>query len=192
MGREVVLTVPELSEDGFDPKGPASVCLTGTPRQCYTAPKNFGRDPALKIVEIEKGVPALLFSAASGGVSGFSVHFALLQPGAGSELHDLFLGTVSVSNQSEHAFWTVPTISDAKIFVTADYVWGPDESHYEKHRYIISSYVLASVSLLEGKYYYLDDRYMTVCGYDSETQHILTAEKSEIIARLTRVKQSRH
>ena len=84
LGREVTITEPELDADGFFPKGPASICIEGPPqRLCYTAPQDFGRDPDVTLVQIEKTMPALLFSAASGGVSGFGVHFALLRPGAG-------------------------------------------------------------------------------------------------------------
>jgi hypothetical protein len=78
MGREVTIIAPELEEDGFFPKGPASVCVEGPQRQCYTAPKDFGNSPAVTVVQVEKDMPALLFSAATGGVSGFQIHFALL------------------------------------------------------------------------------------------------------------------
>ena len=137
-----------------------------------------------------KVLPAILFSAATGGVSGWQVHFSLLRPGMGNALDDLFLSDTSVSNQSQHAFWSDPTVSDAKIFVTAEYVWGPDESHYSDHRYIISAYVLKPSSLLDGRYYYLDDRYMTVRKYDRENADVLNSEKNEILARLRRVKFS--
>jgi hypothetical protein len=97
LGREVTITEPELDADGFFPKGPASICIEGPPqRQRYTAPQDFGRDPDVTLVQIEKTMPALLFSAASGGVSGFGVHFALLRPGAGKSLENLFLSDLSV------------------------------------------------------------------------------------------------
>src|ERR1051325_9399930 len=90
MGREVTIIEPEL-EDEFFPKGPASVCVEEPPqRQCYTAPRDFGRDPTVTVVEVEKDLPALFFSAASGGVSGFGIHFALLRPGTGKDLENLF------------------------------------------------------------------------------------------------------
>ena len=68
---------------------------------------------------------------------------------------------MEVSNQSQHAFWTEPAISGAPIFVTADYVWGPDESHYSEHRYTISSYSLQSSTEVDDRYYYLEDRKKT-------------------------------
>src|SRR5437870_4291438 len=84
MGREVTIIVPEkLDADGFFPNGPASVCVDGPPqRQCYTAPKEFGNSPTVAVVQVEKDMSALLFSAASGGVSGWQIHLALLRPGA--------------------------------------------------------------------------------------------------------------
>jgi hypothetical protein len=43
-----------------------------------------------------------------------------------------------ISNRGQALSWKVATISSAPIFLTADCVWGPDESHYEPHRYIVS------------------------------------------------------
>jgi hypothetical protein len=73
--------------------------------------------------------------------------------------------------------------------VTADYVWGPDEAHYSKHRYIISAYVRKPSSYADGLFYYLEDRYMTVHRYDPVANtDILASEKQEILARLRRVR----
>jgi hypothetical protein len=190
MGREVTIAKPELDADGFFPKGPAEVCLEGPPqRQCYSAPGDFGRDPAVALVQVAKGLPALFFSAASGGVSGFGIHFAILRPGTGKDLRDLFSSAVSVSNQSQHEFWDDSTISPAKIFVTADFVWGPDESHYSPHRYIISAYIFKHSPMSDDLQYYLEDRYMTAHSYElGANADILASEKQEIIARLGRLK----
>jgi len=102
-------------------------------------------------------------------------------------LENLFFSDTSVSNQSEHAFWNDSTVSDSPIFLTADFVWGP-ESHYEEHRYIISVYVRKPSSIVDGRYYHLEDRYMTVRRYDYENPDILGSEKREILTRLARVK----
>ena len=77
--------------------------------------------------------------------------------------------------------------------MTADYVWGPDESHYGEHRYTISAYVRKPSSLVDDCYY-LEDRYMTVHKYDMEANvDILASEKQEILARLSRLKaETRH
>jgi hypothetical protein len=188
MGREVTIIEPELDADGFFPTGPASVCVEGPPqRQCYTAPKGFGRSPTVAAVEVVKDLSALFFSAKSGGVSGWEFHFALLRPGEGKNLENLFASDTTVSNQSEHAFWQDAAISEASIFVTADYVLGPDESHYSEHRYIISAYAWRFSSLTVDFSYYLEDRYMTAHKYDWE-RDILNSERQEILARLKRLK----
>lgn len=142
MGRQVTIMKPEV-EDGF-PKGPATICVEGPPQQqCYTAPQDFGNDPRVEPVQLAKDTPALLFSASSGGVSGWEIHFALLVPDSAKELQDLLLSEVSVSSLSQDEFWIEPAISDAKIFLTADAVWGPEEVHFGDHRYMISVYVRA-------------------------------------------------
>ena len=190
MGRQVTIIEPELDVDGFFSKGPASICIEGPPqRQCYTAPRDFGRNPKVSLVQLEKDLPALLFAAESGGVSGWALHFALLRPGTGNSLEDLFID-VSVSNESQYAFWNDATISAAPIFLTADFVWGPDESHYSEHRYIISAYVWTPNAIVDdARSYYLEDQYLTVRKYDLDANaDVLTSEKQEILARLARVK----
>jgi len=189
-GRKVTVTEPERDPDGFFPKGPASVCIEAPPqRQCYTAPEGFGLDPEVTVVQVTKNMPALFFSVDSGGVSGRQIHFALLQPGTRKDLQNLFLSDTSVSNQSQHAFWSDSTLSDAQIFVTADYVWGPDEAHYDAHRFIISAYVFKAVDDPE---YYLEDRFMTASKYDLDSNDdVLISEKTEILTRLRRLRTAK-
>ncbi|MBZ5676547.1 MAG: hypothetical protein LAP61_20105 [Acidobacteriia bacterium] len=190
MGREVTITEPEKADaDGFFPKGPASVCIEAPPkRQCYTAPEMFGNSPTVELVQLTKDMPALLFSAESPGVSGWGIHFALLRPGTGENLQDLLIADGSVSNQSQHVMWNDSAISDAPIFLTADFIWGSDEGHYGEHRYVISAYVMKRASIADDPTYYLEDRFMTLHRYDYEKVDILTSEKQEILARLARVK----
>jgi hypothetical protein len=185
MGRQVTIIEPNHTKDGF-PKGPAMLCLDGPPRrQCYTAPKDYGNNPTVTPVQLGKDQPALLFSVETGGVSGWSVHYVLLD----ADLEDFLGEDVTVSNQNEHGFWNEPMISDQKIFLTANYVWGPDEGHYGPHRWIISAY-FPKASGDDGRYR-LQDRYMTVRHYDLESQDVLAAEKPEILARLRRIKSAR-
>ena len=193
MGREVTIIEPEHDADdtdGFFPKGPASVCVEGPPqRECYTAPKEFGNSPTVAIVQLRKDMPAILFSAASGGVSGFQIHLALLRPRAGKDLEDFLGPGISVSNQGQYAFWNESAVSDAQIFVTAEYVWGPNESHYGEHRYMISAYISRRVGI-DGDLYYLEDRYMTAHKYDLDANaDVLVSEKQEILSRLRRLQQ---
>jgi hypothetical protein len=194
MGREVTIIKPEM-EDDFFPKGPASMCIEGPPqRQCYTAPKDFGRDPQVSLVQLDKATPALFFSAASGGVSGFAIHFALLRLGTEKDLSDLF-PYITISNQSQHAFWNEPSISASPIFLTADIAPGSDQAHYGEHRYVVSAYTRTSPPY-EDDIFLLEDQFMTIRKYDPfANADILASEKPEILARLRRVKaaaQSQH
>ncbi|HEX3877599.1 MAG TPA: hypothetical protein VHW24_11475 [Bryobacteraceae bacterium] len=100
---------------------------------------------------------------------------------------DLFSEPIELSNQSQHAFWKDPAVSPHPIFVTADFVWGPNEAHYSPHRYTISAYTLQDSDSLDTDEYFLDDRYMTVREYDSiETPDLLVFERQEILGRLRR------
>jgi hypothetical protein len=193
-GRTVTVTAAEIEDELF-PKGPASVCIEGPPRrQCYTAPKEYGRAPEVELVRLDRRKTALLFSADSGGVSGWSIHYAILRPGEGDKLEDILPWSAATSNQSQRGLWNLPEISEARVFVTADAEWGPgpDETHYSPHRYKVSAYVLFSSELLDDDlYYYLDDQYLTVRKYDLESDDVLAAEKAEINARLKRVKAER-
>jgi len=151
LGRQVTVVDPGTEDpDGFCPKGEAKVCVQGQQeKNCYTAPKGVGRRPSLSVVELRKGESALFFEAASGGVSGFGLHFALLKFCEGArfsgcrvdELKNLLPYELMISNQSQHAWWELSEISDSKVFLTAEYVWGPREAHYTDHRYIVSVYV---------------------------------------------------
>ncbi|MBS1872176.1 MAG: hypothetical protein JSU00_03110 [Acidobacteria bacterium] len=202
MGREVRVVDPGTGGTvGSYPNGEARVCVKGQPdNYCYTAPKGFGGSPNLSVIELRKGESALFFETASGGVSGFSLHFALLEfcdpqsPGCGRDRFDNLLPyELRVSNLSQHAWWNLPAISDSKVFLTADYVWGPREAHYSDHRFIVSVYVRRPNDT--GQFdYWLVDRFMTVryyrYGNDGELDDVLGAEKPEVLARLRRVKAS--
>lgn len=187
-GRDVTVTIPETDIEGFVSKGPASICLEAPPRrQCYTAPEDFGRFPEVELVEVTKGEPALFFSVATSGVSGYRIHLALLRP-TETDLQDLLMTDASVTSQSQHAFFTEPSISDAPFLITADYYWGPDESHFSPHRFVVSAYVRRHSFDLGGDYYFLRDRYMTVRSYDLQAgTDVIATEKVEILARLRRV-----
>jgi hypothetical protein len=190
MGREVTIIKPEIQDDFF-PKGPASVCIAGPPqRQCYTAPKDFGRDPEITMVRLDNATPAIFFWVASGGVSAFGIHFALLRPGTDKELDDSF-PYIEVSNQSQHAFWNEPSISASPIFLTADGAGQSEHTHYGEHRYIISAYIRTSPPYNEfnDDIYLLEDQYLTIRKYAPfPNADILASEKQEILARLRRVK----
>jgi hypothetical protein len=188
-GRQVTIISPETDEEDFA-KDPASVCIEGPPlRQCYTMPKEFGRNPTATVIQLRIDEPALLFSAESNGVSGWQIHYALLRLGNGKDLINLLWGDVSVSNLGQDALWSLPEISGALVFVTADFIWGPYESHFGEHRYMVSSYVYQweTSDLIDEPVCSLQDRYMTTRYYDSEQGDVLKSEKSEIVSRLRKV-----
>jgi hypothetical protein len=183
MGREVVVYAPPGEDDhlGTSPSAPAKVCVEGPPQeQCYSTPEGYGWRPRVEVVQLSKEQSALLFTAETGGVSGWNVHYALITPGTGKDMDDAL--NVSLSNQGRTAFWSEPDLSDAKIFVTADFVWGPDEGHYGQHRFSTSAYAW------QGSNYWLVDRYFTSRWYDLDANDdVLGAERAEIVARLKKV-----
>lgn len=195
MDRKVTITEAEKDARDF-PKGPATICLEGPPkRQCFAPPRDFGLVPTAEVVQLKDGIPALLFSAATGAGSGFGIHFALLRPGDQDGLEDLFRGGIGATNLSETDFWNDPAISDAAIFVVADAVWG-DEGHYNAHRYIVSAYTFRDSDLIPGSaFYFLEDQYLTARKYQiagpDASDHVLDSERHEILARLRQVKAER-
>lgn len=183
LGRDVTITKPQL-DDVFFPRGPARICVEGPPeKQCYTTPEGFGRNPKAEVVQLKQDWPALLFSAETGGAASFRTHFVLLRPGTESDL-DQLLFDVTLSNGGEHAFWSIPSISDAKILLTADGVPGPGGEHNDDTRFLVSVYFPTAPDPI----YYLEDQYMTVRKYGFHAgRNVLAAEKPEIMARLRRV-----
>src|SRR5580693_3279958 len=114
MGQKVTVVESGQFSDGCQ-DGPASVCVDGPPqRRCYTAPKDFGNTPSVKVVELRKDMPALFFSSAGCGVSGWRIHFALLLPGLLKEIPDV-LPNVTVSNQNQYTFWKDPSLSEGQM-----------------------------------------------------------------------------
>ncbi len=189
MGRPVTVVEGELVTEVRFPKGPASICVGGPPRrQCYTAEKDFGKNPTVEVIKIDKTTSAMLFSASSGGLSGFMIHLALLRPGSGPKLENCFPPGLSVSSESQHTFFNHAQASKSPIFVTADYNWGIDESHSGEHRFIVSTYLYQYSELRKESAYSLQDRFMTARRYDIfANAAVITSEKAEILRRLALV-----
>jgi hypothetical protein len=118
MGRAVTLTGATFDADDPDhyyPKGPARICFDGSPRQCYTTEDGYGGDPVAHQIQIDKSTSGLFFSSASGGVSQQVIRYALLRPGDGDDLKNIFPPDLQVTDQGEHAWWNEPSISGAMI-----------------------------------------------------------------------------
>jgi hypothetical protein len=211
-GHQVTLMKPALDDNGFAEES-AQVCFdVASKSQCYTpqhgSGSGWGPDlpigllPELTPMNLSQGRSALLFTVfANYGGSGSTFHYALLRPGNGREIENLLPPDLILSEISEQAFWSDPSISDAPIFVTADFVWDSD-GHFSDHRFTISAYVLETpfLGLPDSFSYALDDRYMTVRKYPGlnadpgdpdATAGVLNSEKPEILARLKRVKAER-
>lgn len=193
MGQRVMLFAPAVDEFGI-PQAPARVCFEGGGR-CFQFPRPdppfppVGFAPEMTPIQIGKAGPALFFAATSyAGGSGGTVYLTLLRSGTGNEVdHSLLPDGLTLSMQSEHAFWSDPVVSSAPVFVTADYVWGIGECHICDHRFTISTYVLRPPmpDFTDDYTYDLADQYLTVRKYHNR---VLASEKPEILARLKRVK----
>lgn len=188
--------VTGVSDRDHSPAGPISLCLDIPPQPaCHVTPKDYSYNPNVQLIQLTIGEPAILFSSENYGMSGWGVRFALLRLNQKNRLEDLLPRDIIVSNQSQHAIWDEKVVSNSKIFVTANCLWGPDEGHFGQHRYLISTY-----RRKESAYpadtddsYYLHDQYMTVRKYELEANpqpDILAAERPEIVARLARIKEA--
>jgi len=187
---------PGKQDSGRLPTSPARICLgaSGTDH-CYAPPSDkyaFGLDPkARKIAQID-GRDITLFTATfSGGGSGDLTSLALLEERAG-ELVDL-LPVVQLTNQSEYKFWSLPDFSSLPVLVTADFVWDfkameasnyTEETHFAHHRYGISVYIYDEKTqrFLERIDYITRKKYAGLDDVDSI--HVLSAERSVILAKL--------
>jgi hypothetical protein len=187
-GRPVVIFHPKQLDELF-PAGPVKICLQQEPLpKCYTAPEDFGRYAKVESVSLDGESEAMLLSVASGGVSGFRIHLALLQPDESENLKNLLLSASTLSDQSQFRFLVEPEISPAKILVTATFDWGLNDAHHGAHRYFISTYVRQFYYDNQEWVYALADQYMTVKVYERESnENIIQAELKEIRSRLRRV-----
>jgi hypothetical protein len=172
-GRKVIVQMGHWVDDGTEPGTPATVCIEGPPRrQCYTAPGDFGRTPITRPLALDDGGSALLF--APGGLSG--IHFALLKPGEGDKLEDIFASTVETSYWSRFAVWT--DAMPSPVFVTAETSSRPEGPCHFK----IAVYARQRGALRYAKV----DEYLTTGVYDLYKGDVLAAEKQEVLARLRR------
>jgi hypothetical protein len=109
----------------------------------------------------------------------------LLEPGKGKYLRNL-LPDITFGDQSEYHFWSVPSVSDMPLLVIADAAWGAGETHFAKHRFMVTVYVYDPTP----HYYGIRDTYLTSGKYPSFDQvdviNVLEPEREEIQERLKR------
>jgi len=173
-GRKVSVQMGHWVDDGAEPGTPATVCIEGPPRrQCYTAPGDFGRTPYIRPLALGDGASALLF--APGGLSG--IHLALLKPGDGDKLEEIFASAVEISYWGRFAVWT--DVMPSPVFVTAETSPRPEgPSHFR-----VTTYTRQRRALRYTKV----DEYLTAGVYELYKADVLAAEKREVLARLKRL-----
>jgi hypothetical protein len=155
-------------DEGQFPKSDARLCLIGNPRTCFSlnpirdkyGVTYFGLQPRAERVRLHSGGSLVLFSAYCGGGSGSAVRFALLRHEADGSLKDL-LPLLTLSNQSDHALWDVPTVSVVPLLITADFIWEGMEAHYGSHFYQIRAY----------RYDPATDKYAQILEYQTGHQY---------------------
>lgn len=124
---------------------------------CYQARSGkriFWDDPQVELVDFEDGHQAALFNAnLNYSGSGAELLWALLVLDHSGIWKNL-LPEVTTSNQSDHLFWHLDSLSKAGFFSLADGIWSEGEEHYGAHRYTIQTYEFCSSS---GKYVLADE-----------------------------------
>jgi hypothetical protein len=180
--------------DGL-PTGAARLCLNARPTHCYSLPNGrndvqsgiefeFGLEPKTERASVQGGGSLILFSATfSGGGSGTLDELALLRYERDGTMRNL-LPVVQLTEQGEHAIWQLPSISPMPVLVTAEYVWGKGETHFEQHLFEIRAYLydLASQSYAEKIMYRTSRRYPSLDEVDQV--NVLTPERNEILRQL--------
>ena len=184
-GQQIEVIAPGATPDGLEPSGPARLCLWRSPK-CFSAPKNdpqFGFSPKAEIVRLSTTQQAVLFSAvASAGGSGTLTMLALLDLENGN--WENLLPPVAITNQGQYIVWRERSVSNADLFVTADFIWGEGETHFSEHRFRVTTYAFNS----DTQRYSLRDRYVTRNKHPSldevDEVNVLDGEKPEILHRL--------
>jgi hypothetical protein len=177
-----------VGADGL-PTGAARLCLDTQRARCYALPgkqsdMQFGLEPKVERISGQRGGPLILFSATfSGGGSGTLDELALVRHEQDGTLRNL-LPVVQLTEQGDRAIWQLPSVSPMPVLLTADYVWGKGETHFEQHLFEIRAYLYDSTS----QTYEEKLRYRTSHRYPSldEVDHVnvLIPERAEILRRL--------
>ncbi|KAG8150103.1 hypothetical protein [Burkholderia catarinensis] len=143
----------------------------------------FGLNPRSERLPIASGGSWVFFSGMfSGGGSGMLERVAVLRYGANGKIENL-MPKVTATEMADRAMWKVPEVSPYPLFVRADYVWGKGESHFEAHFFDVDAWVFdPATSQYEKRF-----SYRTTRRYDrgEGSDHVLSAERGEILRRLT-------
>jgi hypothetical protein len=91
---------------------------------------------------------------------------------------------IGVTNVSEHATWTIPSVSPYPVLVDADFIWDSRETHFAPHHYTVEAWRFDTAT----------DRYKKAISYrtlknyeggDSRSVSVLGPERAEISRRLS-------
>ena len=187
----------QVDQDG-EPVSGASACVTRHLSLCYEMPPHdapgssvvyqFGLDPHLKLLsESQQEVWGLFSSTFSAGGSGSLERFAILRYTPGSSAHSPqiqnLLPYVALTNVSDHQVWLLPNVSPESVLVTADFVWGPGETHFSSHFYTVQAWVFdpATGAYRQALSYQTRTKYD---GGDAAPVQVLSSEKPAILAAL--------
>ena len=123
----------------------------------------------------------MLFNANCGGGSGSADRYVLLRSEPDGQLKNL-LPEIVVSNQADVATWDLPIVSPMPVFVTADFLWGPNEGHYSSHFFEVRMYVYDGAA----DRYKLRHKYQTAHKYPGidnweQAPEVLEKERVKII-----------
>jgi hypothetical protein len=177
-----------LDGDGLPTSG-ARLCLDAKVTSCYTLLEKrndmqFGLEPKTRKVSVQGGGSLVLFSGTfSGGGSGTLDELALLQYEQDQTLWNV-LPVVQLTEQSDHAVWQLSSVSSMPVLLTADFVWGKNETHFEPHHFEVRAYLYDSAKQIyvEKMSYQTSRRYPSL---DQVSQiKVLVPEQSEILRRL--------
>lgn len=188
-GQRLSMEPGGASSDQVSTVTSAMVCVV-TSRECFVAPVDYGSNPRAELVELRPGKSALLFRvSASASGSGTSTMLSMLDLKDGRFV--TLAPDIRLSEQSEYAFWREPEISDAPILVTADYIAGPGETRFAKHRFRIQVFVVDATRAADASpEYILRLEYVTDHFYPSFDEvskiDVLSHERKAVLERLKR------
>lgn len=190
-------------EDPARTEIPARLCISrtrsGVNPGCYSAETSragfayacqFVKTLAVvRIVQAQENEMAVLFVAefSASGSGGLSLISIWGQAGTQPILRNK-LPEVSLSEQSEYRIIPVTSRGHRGVFVTADYVLGPGETHFAPHYFAISIYKLRA----DMNAYLRIESYQTSRKYpslDEGTIDVIRYEMREIENRLDRFKE---
>ncbi|CAB3768698.1 hypothetical protein GQ57_34610 [Burkholderia sp. MSh2] len=152
--------------------------VPNSPKELY----QFGLMPRSERLPIASGGAWVFFSGMfSGGGSSMLERVAILRYGANGKFENL-MPEVTQTEMADRAMWNVPDVSPYPLFVRADFEWADNESHFDKHLFVVDAWAFDPATGRYAKRF----SYRTTRRYDrgEGSDHVLSAERAEIMRRL--------